>query len=457
MIKNSLCLFVLCGFLVCSQDWAIKYQDKVWSQKDFYRFFPKNDWLQLGSEEKRGKVLTGFLKQHVAAYRAELLGLEFDPDVSKKLLARYNMLMVNEYYMRHFLGSVIPSSALFFCAENLKQELFVKHILLKHVDSLRGKASPVFIKAHNLKDSLLLRGGVFEDVAIGLSEDPSVTTNKGSLGWLSIGKTVPSFEQGVFSLCVGCVGVVETDFGFHVVSVDSLRPSSYVGLSQEEYDDAVFRFSSSYIQGSLKDLAAQHDSLLIERAGVRFDLLAMSDIVGLIDESLRLKSGDRRSVDVLKILRDYPGVLMEYNSNFFGGAWFANKIESSLHNSVFYASVEEMSKDFLTIVLRDIVYYKGLSLGLDGGFSFVSQHLPIRMGILEKAYLNFLVSSVEKPTDSEIKSYFEQNPKGQNLNVAYKSIQTILLQKKQEKVKADFWSSIENKENIIINEVWFGE
>ena len=123
MIKNSLCLFVLCGLLVCSQDWAIKYQDKVWSQKDFYRFFPKNDWLQLGSEEKRGKVLTGFLKQHVAAYRAELLGLEFDPDVSKKLLARYNMLMVNEYYMRHFLGSVIPSSALFFCAENLKQEL----------------------------------------------------------------------------------------------------------------------------------------------------------------------------------------------------------------------------------------------------------------------------------------------------------------------------------------------
>ena len=148
---------------------------------------------------------------------------------------------------------------------------------------------------------------------------------------------------------------------------------------------------------------------------------------------------------------------MEYNSNFFGGAWFANKIENSLHGSVFYASVEEMSKDFLTIVLRDIVYYKGLSLGLDGGFSFVSQHLPVRMGILEKAYLNFLVSSVEKPTDSEVKSYFEQNPKGQNLNVAYKSIQTILLQKKQEKVKVDFWDSIESKENIIINEVWFGE
>ena len=62
MIKNSLCFFVLCGLLVCAQDWAIKYQDKVWSQKDFYRFFPKNDWLQLDNKEKRGKVLTSFLK-----------------------------------------------------------------------------------------------------------------------------------------------------------------------------------------------------------------------------------------------------------------------------------------------------------------------------------------------------------------------------------------------------------
>ena len=457
MIKNSLCFFVLFGFLVCSQEWAIKYQDKVWSQKDFYRFFPKNDWLQINNKEKKEKILTSFLKQHVAAYRAELLGLNFSPDVSKKLSARYKMLMVNEYYMRHFLGSVIPSSALFFCAENLKRELFVKHILLKHVDNLRGESSPSFVRAHNIKDSLLLGGGVFEDVAVSLSEDPSAATNKGRLGWLSVGKTVPAFEQGVFGLCLGCVDVVETDFGFHVVSVDSLRPSLYVDWPQEEYDDAVFRFSSSYIQGSLKDLAAQHDSLLVQEAGVRFNLFALSDVVGLIDEGLRLKSGDRRSVDVLKILRDYPGVLMEYNSNFFGGAWFANNIESSLQRSVFYASVEEMSKDFLTIVLRDIVYSKGLGLGLDGGFSFVSQHLPVRLGVLEKAYLSFLVSSVEKPTDGEVRDYFKVHSKDKSLNVAYKSIETILLQKKQEAVKAAFFDSIEKRENIIINEVWFGE
>tara|TARA_Y100001970_G_scaffold13675_1_gene15456 strand:+ start:151 stop:1524 length:1374 start_codon:yes stop_codon:yes gene_type:complete len=457
MLKNSLCFFVFFGVLLCTQDWAVKYQNKVWSQQDFYRFFPKNDWLQVDNKEKKDKILTSFLKQNVAAYNAEVLGLNFSPEVAKKISARYNMLMVNEYYMRHFLGSVIPSSALFFCGQHLKNEVFVKHILLKHVEGLRGEASPVFQRAQNIKDSLLSFGVSFEGVAISFSEDPSVTTNKGGLGWLSIGKTVPEFEKGVFGLCVGCLGVLETDFGFHVVRVDSLRPSMYASLSQEEYDDFVFRFSSSYIKGPLKDLAAQHDSLLVRSAGVVFDFVALTEIVELIDEELRLKFGDRRAVDVLKILRDYPGIIMKYNSNLFGGGWFAQKIERSLHSSVFYASVDEIYKDFLTVVLRDIVYQKGLDLGLNRGFSFVNQYFPVRLGVLEKAYLSFLVSSVEVPTDEEIKLYFRANSEGKDLNVAYNSIETILLQQKQEEVKSSFFEAIENRKNIIINEVWFGE
>ena len=34
------------------------------------------------------------------------------------------MLLVNEYYMRHFLGSLIPPSALFFCEQQLKKEVW---------------------------------------------------------------------------------------------------------------------------------------------------------------------------------------------------------------------------------------------------------------------------------------------------------------------------------------------
>ena len=73
-------------------------------------------------------------------------------DVEKKLSARYKMLMVTEYYMRHFLGSLIPYSAISFCKQNLKREVYAKHILF----SLEGGSNKdsVFVLAKTLKDSI---------------------------------------------------------------------------------------------------------------------------------------------------------------------------------------------------------------------------------------------------------------------------------------------------------------
>ena len=128
-----------------------------------------------------------------------------------------------------------------------------------------------------------------------------------------------------------------------------------------------------------------------------------------------------------------------------------------MHRSVFYASFEEIKKDFETILLRDIAYKKGVELGLGSPLSFVAQFGPVRLGVLEKAYLKFLVASVKTPTKEEVEAYFVTNTTNQDLKVAYKSIETILLQKKQEAIKESFFLSVKNKENISINEGWFNE
>ena len=57
----------------------------------------------------------------------------------------------------------------------------------------------------------------------------------------------------------------------------------------------------------------------------------------------------------------------------------------------------------------------------------------------------------------EIKDYFSLSSKWKDLSVAYKSIETILLQEKQELVKSRFFDSVENRKNITINEEWFNE
>ena len=100
----SLVLFV--SFLFCSNNWVAEYEGHVWYESDFYRFYPEHDWSVIDDKDTKNSILTAFLKQNVAAQQALSLGLNYSFDVDKKIVARHKMLLVNEYYMRHFLGSI---------------------------------------------------------------------------------------------------------------------------------------------------------------------------------------------------------------------------------------------------------------------------------------------------------------------------------------------------------------
>tara|TARA_A100001011_G_scaffold392730_1_gene480951 strand:- start:13971 stop:15311 length:1341 start_codon:yes stop_codon:yes gene_type:complete len=438
--------------LYCSsEDWVFSYDGHYWYESDFYRFFPKHEWKGIVGEGEKNNIIDAFLKQNVAAKLAVDLGLNFSFDVAKKVDARYKMLLVNEYYMRHFLGSLIPYSSLVFCDKHLKNEVFSKHILLSF-DSDQKRDSIISL-AVSIKDSIRA-GSSFSEFAIKYSDDPSVGVNGGSLGWVQVGQTVPSFQTGLFSLCLGCVDVVETDFGVHVIGVDSVRSSHYKYMEKNVYDDFVFRFSSAYIEESLKDVAAAHDTLLIADANVVFDDASLLGVVELLDDELIKKGGKRKDVSVLEVLKSYPKVLAMYNSEYIGGAWFANKIESTLHRGAFYATLSEIKKDFTMILLRDIAYKKAVGLGLQNNFSFLSQYRPVKLGVYEKAYMSWLVDGVENPTPEEIENYFMKNKKHTDLKKSYDSIEAILLQQKQKNVKSLYEKSIEAREKIEINRVW---
>jgi hypothetical protein len=67
-------------------------------------------------------------------------------------------------------------------------------------------------------------GEDFEKLANELTEDPSGKGRGGDLGWFGRGQMVKPFEDAAFALQAGQVsGVVETQFGFHVVKVEERR------------------------------------------------------------------------------------------------------------------------------------------------------------------------------------------------------------------------------------------
>ena len=448
-IKNSFFVGLLLG-CVFADSWVFKYKDQTVYEQDFYNYIPKHDWVELKDNKQRESLLFDFIKQSAAVYEANLLGLNLSPAVHEKLLGRFERLLVNEYYMRVFLGSVVPDNGLAFCKKNLGKAVLVNHILLKKTDQ------PL---ASSLLDSLE-GGSNFGDLAFTLSKDPSAKQNKGNLGWITVGQTVPDFQDVVFELCVGCVGIVESDFGIHVVRVDSTKSSFYSNLEKEEYNDFAFRFATGYIKEPLKNLAAEHDSSLLVDNGVVFNYSLLSSFI----EDIKVEVGgdSREKVDFIGGLQTLGGVVL-LNGEVLSGQWFANVFSGPFYKSVFFDSTDSLVDEFKLILLRKIVGGLAIKEGVDLSYSFKKQFSSIKNELLKKEYLKFLINSVPPPSKEDIEVYYYQNEAELFVNKktgepfglvsSYGSVEAILLKEKQEEVQSKFFNSLSG-DLVVLNKRW---
>ncbi|HET8837731.1 MAG TPA: peptidylprolyl isomerase [Flavobacteriaceae bacterium] len=109
--------------------------------------------------------------------------------------------------------------------KNLPDSVKASHILISW-EGLRTANGITRSKeeAKSLADSLLVEAGKsdekFDEIAAKYSADNSNKDNGGDLGWFTYGQMVPPFNDYVFSNKKGDIGIVETDFGFHIVSIE---------------------------------------------------------------------------------------------------------------------------------------------------------------------------------------------------------------------------------------------
>jgi len=108
----------------------------------------------------------------------------------------------------------------------MKTEVNASHILL----ALPKNATPsdtleVYNKAIDILKQIK-NGTSFKKLAIEYSEDPSVKTNNGNLGWFKAYKMVYPFEEAAYEIDVNEVSEpVRTDFGYHLIKKNEERPS----------------------------------------------------------------------------------------------------------------------------------------------------------------------------------------------------------------------------------------
>lgn len=144
-----------------------------------------------------------------------------------------------------------------FATEETRQ---VRHILLTSgAGSTAAERAGIAARIAEIRTDIAEGRTTFEDAARAFSQDPASASAGGDLGFFGRGMMVNSFEEAAFALTEGQLSEpVETEFGYHLLRVDAIRPAKIQTLDEV----------SERIERDLKLEKAQ--KLLIDKA----DLLA---------------------------------------------------------------------------------------------------------------------------------------------------------------------------------------
>jgi peptidyl-prolyl cis-trans isomerase SurA len=193
--------------------------DEPISLREFEESFARNNggWEKASQStlEERKEFLDLFIKYKLKLLEARNRGLPADTAIQNEL-ASYRTSATTSYVIEKEL--IEPALKMMY--DRRKIEIRASHILLR----LDSNPSPedtlkMFWQAMNLIDRA--KSMPFDSLARQFSQDPSVATNGGDLGWFTQGRMVRPFEDGAYSLSTGEVSPqpIRTQFGYHIIKI----------------------------------------------------------------------------------------------------------------------------------------------------------------------------------------------------------------------------------------------
>jgi peptidyl-prolyl cis-trans isomerase D len=128
-------------------------------------------------------------------------------------------------------------------------------------DKLAAKA-----KAEQVLEQVKQSPTKFAALAKQYSQDPGSAANGGDLGMFGRGSMVKPFEDSVFSLKVGEVsGLVQTDYGYHIIKLQSVKPSKVQSLADVKSLIAQ-RLKSQHANDKFAELAEKFNNTVYEQS-----------------------------------------------------------------------------------------------------------------------------------------------------------------------------------------------
>ncbi len=224
MKKTKLTIGVLCA-AGCLSLLAASKKDPVLmtvngepvTLSEFEYMYHKNNQQQV-SKQPLDKYIDMFTVYKLKVADAKAAGIDTTAAFNKEF-----KMYRNELLQPFLLDTVAEEKLATKLYERMKENVKASHIMLP-----LGKTAEEGKKSEAKLDSIrscILAGQSFEDLAVKYSIDRSVSQNKGSMGYITLGRFPASFEDACYNTPIGEISpVFKTDFGYHIVKVYDRRP-----------------------------------------------------------------------------------------------------------------------------------------------------------------------------------------------------------------------------------------
>ena len=184
-----------------------------------------------------------------------------------------------------------------------------RHILIKVAAGVDAKTDAAAKAKAQAIQKQLQSGGNWADLAKKNSDDPGSKDTGGELGFSKKGLMVPEFDNAIFTQKINDIGLVKTQFGYHVVqveerqtahsqSINEVLPTIQATLIRDKTAHAQENFAKALaaeaIKSGLEKTAAAHHLDLVTTQPVANQgvIPALADSASLIQKAFEAKQGD---------------------------------------------------------------------------------------------------------------------------------------------------------------------
>lgn len=432
--------------LLLSGDILFSTKEDTVYRHDFFQQISYNDWASLDSLGKKDFV-SSFLGKELAYIDAKKIGLDVFPENYIKTKTRYDQLLVNNTYEKLVAHPLILKEDLALAKKNLPFQVLAHHILIgydggKLSGSFNRTKEEAFDFSINLRLQILKEVkessldetlAIFSGFALEKSEDPSVLNNKGSIGQVSWGRVMSSFQKEAFSLDPLFISnPVLTPYGYHLILIEEKSPSEYSHYNPLLLDDLAYKVCLQSLSfDSLRSASQAFDENLLNEENFTVNADVLKNIFLTINEKTTKENLRGNKTSYIKWIESqgFKEVLFVFNKQGFGVGWFLNKLRKVPATRVQTIKSEQDVLNLLkSFVLQSSALRLGNSKKVSNSLFFQHEFLNHKKNILYNEYISHLINSQKKVDSSRVKNLYEAGVfKGEYIKpktVVYSEIRT---------------------------------